>query len=160
MVQLLIYITVLFSSVCFAQSETEVIGTVKKLDSEFWTSYNTCDTNKIKSYIANDIEFYHDKGGITLGQENLINSIKNNLCSKSNYKIRREVLTNSEKYFILKNNNAIYGVILTGEHKFYLTLDNKKEFADGIAKFTHLWLFENNIWKMKRILSYDHQPIN
>jgi hypothetical protein len=26
------------------------------------------------------------------------------------------------------------------------------------ASFTHLWLLEQNTWKLRRVLSYDHQP--
>ena len=28
----------------------------------------------------------------------------------------------------------------------------------GIADFTHVWILENNKWKLKRVLSYNHKP--
>ena len=32
-----------------------------------------------------------------------------------------------------------------------------KETAGSIAKFSHVWILENKQWKIKRILSFDHQ---
>ncbi|TCS90239.1 hypothetical protein EDD80_101438 [Anseongella ginsenosidimutans] len=60
----------------------------------------------------------------------------------------------------LRNGNIIYGAIISGEHVFYVTERNKPERKDGLAKFTHVWLFKNNEWKMSDILSYDHGPAN
>lgn len=140
--------------------EEKVITKIKSMDSEFWSDYNTCHTETIKKYLDDQIEFYHDKGGLLVGAENLANSIKNNLCSTKNYKIRREIVPNTENYSILRDKGIIYGVIYSGEHHFYLTLEDKKEFLDGRAKFLHLWILEKNSWKMKRILSYEHRAVN
>ncbi|WP_428224963.1 hypothetical protein [Flavobacterium sp.] len=140
--------------------ETGVIAKIKSLDKEFWSDYNNCQIATLKNHLDEQIEFYHDKGGMLVGADNLVNSIKKNLCSVKNYKIRREVLPNTENFSILRNQGIIYGVIYSGEHLFYLTLEEKKEFADGRAKFLHLWILENNHWKMKRILSYEHKAVN
>jgi hypothetical protein len=51
-----------------------------------------------------------------------------------------------------------YGAILTGEHVFYILEKGKSERLDGLAKFTHVWRFKDNEWKMHRVLSYDHGP--
>jgi hypothetical protein len=38
-------------------------------------------------------------------------------------------------------------------------MNNQKEYQKGdIAKFIHVWVLENEEWKIKRELSYDHQP--
>ncbi|MEO5562532.1 MAG: nuclear transport factor 2 family protein, partial [Chitinophagaceae bacterium] len=39
--------------------------TIVSFDSLFWTGYNNCDTGLMKRFIADDVEFYHDKGGIS-----------------------------------------------------------------------------------------------
>ncbi|WP_163444474.1 nuclear transport factor 2 family protein [Flavobacterium columnare] len=149
----------LLSFSCFSQSDKEIIQEIQTLDTEFWKSYNSCNTINIAQYIYDDIEFYHDKGGITLGKENLVSSIKNNLCSNNNYKIRRELVKGTEHFSTLYNQEKPYGLIHSGEHIFLLTINQNREYADGKAKFIHLWLLENNLWKMKRIYSYNHQPI-
>ncbi len=51
-----------------AQSkEQQLILTILHLDSVFWNTYNHCDTAGFKRFISDDVEFYHDKGGITAG---------------------------------------------------------------------------------------------
>ncbi|QYS90192.1 nuclear transport factor 2 family protein [Flavobacterium davisii] len=149
----------LFNFSFFAQSETEIIKKIQNLDTEFWKAYNSCNTKDIEIYIYDDIEFYHDKGGITLGKENLVNSIQNNLCSNKNYKIRRELIKRTEQFSILYREGKPYGLIYSGEHIFLLTINKNKEYPDGKAKFIHLWLLENELWRMKRIYSYNHQAI-
>jgi len=61
----------------------------------------------------------------------------------------------------------LYAAIQIGIHQFYETtatkgqpLLKKNEKLVGKAKFTHLWILENNEWKLKRALSYDHSAVN
>ena len=100
------------------------------------------------------------RGGITLGVQKLALSLKNNLCSNSDYRVRREAIKESVKIFPLQNNGVMYGAVLSGEHFFYVLEKGKEERRDGKAKFTHLWLLKDGVWKMTRILSYDHGPAN
>ena len=154
----------LLSTVCahtslFSQVTKENLSkTILSRDSIFWKSYNECNIQSMQQFVSNDVEFYHDKGGITLGAEELMKSIKNNLCSDDKFRLRREAVKGSLKVYPLENAGVIYGAILTGEHVFYVTQKGKPEFLDGLASFTHLWLVKDNVWKMTRILSYDHGP--
>ena len=55
-----------------AQTEQQKLeATIHFKDSLFWTAYNNCDIPKFQEFFSNDVEFYHDKGGITNGLENL-----------------------------------------------------------------------------------------
>ena len=149
----------IFSGMAQAQNtEEKVAQTILKKDSLFWDTYNRCDTTNYNQFFSDDVEFYHDKGGITKGVESMAMSIKKNLCSNSDFRIRREEVTGTVKFFPLHNNGVIYGAILTGEHLFYILEKGKEARLDGKARFTHLWLLKDNIWKMSRILSYDHGP--
>ena len=56
----------------------------------------------------------------------------------------------------MQNGNEIYGAIISGEHKFYITEKGKPEFQSGVANFTQLWQIKNGAWKMTRILSFNH----
>jgi hypothetical protein len=154
----------LFSSGSFptsllAQTEDQnLTHIILHKDSLFWIAYNTCDVNSMRQFITDDVEFYHDKGGLTLGLENLSASLRKNLCGNENFKLRREAVAGSVKVFPLKGSAGIYGAIISGEHVFYVLEKGKEERLDGLAKFTQVWILKDKNWKMARILSYDHGP--
>jgi hypothetical protein len=132
-------------------TQDELYRTVAGLDSTFFDSYNTCDLKKFESFIDEDIEFYHDKGGLTTSRSQLVESIKNNICGK----VRRELIKGSLQVFPIAN----YGAIETGEHYFYSVADGKDAKPTGIAKFIQLWQLKDGQWKMTRIFSYDHKGV-
>lgn len=139
-------------------NDQQLTATILHKDSLFWHGYNTCDTSAFTEFFAEDVEFYHDKGGVTLGLRDLLSTFRQNLCS-GNFRLRREAVEGSVKVFPLKKDNVIYGAIISGEHLFYVIEQGKPEHAEGLAKFTHLWLLKNGEWKMTRVLSYDHGPV-
>ncbi len=141
-------------SVGQAQDNTSLKQTILDLDKKFWESYNTCDLTTFQTFFVEDFEFYHDKGGLTSGLTTMMSSVKNGLCNSENPRVRREVVEGTVEVFPLNN----YGAIITGEHVFYVIEKGKKERLAEIAKFTHVWQHKNELWKMTRVLSYDHQP--
>ena len=147
-----------FVQLVFGQTDAQLSNMIISKDSVFWVSYNSCNTSSMQSLLTDDVEFYHDKGGITLGRENLIASIQKNLCSNENFRLRREAVKGTMKVFPLKNNGIVYGALISGEHVFYILEKGKPERLDGLAKFSQLWILKENTWKMSRILSYDHGP--
>jgi hypothetical protein len=147
---------VLFSLEVRAQADLAKI--ILKQDSLFWVTYNTCEIEESRPFFTEDVEFYHDKGGLTAGKENVITTFKKNLCSNPDFRLRREAVEGSVKVFPLQNANTVYGAILSGEHVFYILEKGKNERLDGQANFTHLWLLKDGQWQMSRVLSYDHRP--
>lgn len=140
------------------QEDQKVTATILHLDSLFWATYNDCKTENTGQYLTDDVEFYHDKGGITNGKDALVESIKKNICGNPDQKVRREPVAGTVKVYPLRNGPAIYGAIISGEHYFYVTEPNKPELKTGLAKFSQLWLLKDDQWKMSVILSYDHGP--
>jgi len=57
----------------------------------------------------------------------------------------------------LDNNGQTYGALQSGEHDFYIQEPDKALIKTSIAKFSHLWVLVNGEWKLKRVLSFDHQ---
>ena len=142
--------------VCAQSEDQKLTATIIHLDSSFWKAYNNCDTAQFKNFVTDDVEFYHDKGGITSGATALIESIDKNICGNVNSRIRREAVAGTVKVYPMQNGDAIYGAVISGEHLFYITERGKPEYQSGAANFTHLWLFKNGVWKMSRILSFNH----
>jgi hypothetical protein len=128
------------------QSQEELEKIVAALDKTLFDAYNTCDLVKFKSLLADDIEFYHDKGGVTLGRDNLTEAIKNNICGK----VTRELVSKLEVY-PMKG----IGAVEIGIHRFHHPGEQNAE-GVGEAKFIHLWVYKDGAWKVSRVFSFDH----
>jgi len=74
-------------------------------------SYNRCDLQKFSSFFVDDVEFYHDQGGVTLGRENLTDSVKKNICGK----VTRELVPGTLQVHYMKG----YGAVEIGVHRFH-----------------------------------------
>ena len=128
---------------------------VRARDRAFWTSYNVCDVGLMSEFFTDDVEFYHDRGGPTIGVDALDTALAKNLCGGAN-RLRREPVEGTVRLSILRNGDTVYGAIVAGEHLFYVRPPDKPEFLDGRARFVSLWLLKDGAWKMARLLSYDH----
>lgn len=132
-----------------ASSRKALYDTIRQMDSIFFNAFNSCDTVTMKAMFTSDLEFYHDKGGLTNYQQNL-QSIRSRCSSEG--KVRRELVLSSLEVHPIPN----YGAIQVGEHKFYYTEPGKLEKYSGTFKFAHVWLRANGRWQMSRVISYDH----
>ena len=127
---------------------------VRATDDAFWKAYNTCDIPALGDYFSEDVEFYHDKGGLTKSRAALVDSVKKNICGNPNQRIRREAVAGAVKFYPMAGNRAI----LSGDHLFYITEPGKPEYLTGQAKFDDLWEFLDGRWRMTRVFSYSHGP--
>ena len=139
--------------------QSALFKTLKANDSLlFEVSFNKCQLSAIENIMADDLEFYHDQGGITNSKDEFMNVMRNGICSPSNKtKSRRELVAGSLEVFPLYKNGSLYGALQNGEHKFFESYNQKQETAGSIAKFSHLWLKDQDQWVLKRVISYDHQ---
>ena len=136
--------------------KTKLYKTLKSKDSIiFERGFNNCELEKLKLVISDSIEFYHDISGIQYRKE-FMDAIKNNVCSNPG-NFTRLLVEKSLEVFPMKNNGILYGAIQNGKHAFQIK-ENKILKTVGIANFTHLWILENKIWKLKRVLSFNHKP--
>lgn len=142
-------------------TDSELYGTLKQKDSIlFDAAFNKCDVDTMESLFTEDFEFYHDKGGLTEGREVFLSNSRVNCANRKvgePQPAKRFLVDGSLEVFPLYKNGTLYGAIQHGVHTFEF-LNEKKEYQKGdIAKFTHLWILEGDVWKIKRELSYDHQ---
>lgn len=72
-------------------ANSALFQTVASLDRELFGAYNTCNLERFGSLLAEDIEFFHDKGGVTRGRPALVESVRNNICGKT----RRDLVSGS-----------------------------------------------------------------
>jgi len=73
------------------KSQAELDKAVAALDAALFDSYNHCDLDKFTSFFVEDVEFYHNYGGLTLGRAALTESVKKNICGR----VTRELVPGS-----------------------------------------------------------------
>jgi hypothetical protein len=155
----LIIFTVHFS-VGQVDKNSDLFLNLKKHDSIFLElGFNQCDLKYIDQMVHHDLNFYHDQGGIQ-NKVSFIENVKNYICSDLNKKPIRKVLIESLEVFPMYKNGILYGVIQTGIHDFFIKENNKTDIHMSRARFTHLYLYENKLWILKEVLSYDHVVAN
>lgn len=142
-----------------ASTNDPAVAVILQKDAHFWEAYNGCDLETCRQFFTDDVEFYHDKGGITLGLDALMESMKNGLCGSGRPRLRREAAPGTVQVFALRNSGQTYGAIISGQHSFYATEDGQPEHPDSHARFVHLWLLKDGQWKMARVLSFEHELI-
>lgn len=130
-------------------SQAELDAAITALDAALFDAYNRCDLEKFSSFFVDDVEFYHDQGGVTLGRANLTDSVKKNICGK----VTRELVPGTLEVHHMKG----YGAVEMGVHRFHHPGNEDKE-GVGEGKFIHLWQYKDGAWKITRVISYDHHP--
>ena len=139
------------------------------MDSTVFANVYTCNAAKNQTFFTDDIEFYHDKGGVTKTRKTLVDQLTNNFCGEGKTKLRRELIPGSMHVYPINN----YGAVQLGDHRFYIKENARqraagkapgdaqpdrqgKEVLSGVAKFIHVWKYENGEWKISRVFSFDH----
>ena len=65
-----------------AAKDSELFKTLKKNDSLlFEAGFNHCNIAAFEHLISEDLEFYHDQGGLTTNKEDFLSNVRNNICS-------------------------------------------------------------------------------
>jgi hypothetical protein len=148
-----------FTGIAQIDKDSELFRTLKTNDSLlFEVGFNTCDLSQFENLMAEDLEFYHDKSGVTTSSSQFLEVMKTGLCKPSNtHKTRRELIKGSLEVFPLYDNGVLYGAIQVGEHRFFEKNNDQPEKVGSNAKFIHLWTNEDGQWRLKRVLSFDHQ---
>lgn len=113
-------------------------------DSVFFAAYNNCDTTTMASVISEDLEFYHDQGGLMTSKDSVMEAIKKNICGK----VTREWVKESIEVYPI----AGYGAVEMGSH-FFRNNQEPEPVTHKIGKFVQLWKNENGNWRLTRIIS-------
>jgi Domain of unknown function (DUF4440) len=151
----------------FAQSgKSQLLETMQALDTQLFEAANHCDYEKLAAMVDENLEFYHDQGGLMLGRQAFLDSIKHNTCGV----MIRELVPATLEVYPIKG----YGGIEMGVHRFHHPGHEKEfpaanqlgmtrfldpgaaEWPVGEAKFLHIWQLKDGDWKLTRVVSYGH----
>ena len=111
-------------------SEVELDKAIASLDTALFDAYNRCDLERFASFMADNVEFYHNQGGVTL-----------------------ELVAGKLQVYPMKG----YGAVEMGVHRFHHPGHEDTERV-GEGKFIHLWQYKDGAWKITRVISSDHHP--
>lgn len=130
----------------YKPDDQQLYEKIVKLDSLFFDAYNTCSTNidKYGYFFSENIEFYHDQGGLMTSKQDIINATKKNICGK----VTRELVKGSIEVYPIKD----FGAIEIGLHKFRNNLEPVGT-PSKVGRFMLIWEFKNNEWKIRRVVS-------
>jgi len=116
---------------------------IAMMDAKWEDAYNNCKLDVMEEIISEDLEFYHDQGGLLTSKQKLNEALKVNICGK----VTRELKKGSLEVYEIKG----YGAVEMGLHAFH----NSKEpnAPSHYSKFVHIWKRENGNWQITRVIS-------
>jgi Domain of unknown function (DUF4440) len=163
----ILFLLLLAAVPAFAQGvHSKLFETMQALDTQLFDAANHCDYEKLTAMVDENLEFYHDLGGLMLGRQAFLDSIKHNTCGV----MIRELVPATLEVYPIKN----YGAIEMGVHRFHHPGHEKEfpaakqlgmtrfldpgapEWPVGEAKFLQIWQLKNGDWKLTRVVSYGH----
>lgn len=132
---------------------------VRKFDDAYWAAYNRCDIKALGAMNADDLEFYHDLGGVMRGKAPFDAAMAQNICGNPSSKVRREAVAGTVHIYPMMAAGVLYGAVIEGAHQFYRGAPGAPGMLEDKARFTSLLLFKDGAWKLARALSYDHVSV-
>lgn len=138
-----------YASVCSAQDAARsgpLFDALASMDTElFDAAFVNCDAGKFRALFTDDAEFYHDRTGLAAGEA--ARTMKS--CPRD-IGVTRTLVPGSLEVYPMQG----YGAIQIGRHVF----TKKGEPSPEVARFVHLWKQEDGVWRLARVLSFDHKP--
>ena len=125
----------------------ELFAEIAHMDSVLFNAFNNRDTATLKTLFTTDLEFYHDKGGLTNYAQNMA-AFRN--TASANTDLRRDLIPGSLEVYEVKD----FGAMQIGKHRFCHSENGKLDC--GTFKFVHIWKKKDGEWKISRVVSYDH----
>jgi ketosteroid isomerase-like protein len=113
------------------------------MDAAWEDAYNHCKMTAMDSMTSEDLEFYHDRGGLMTSKALLLDALKQNICGK----VTRHLKAGSIEVYPIHN----YGAVEMGQHAFRNSQEPKATLH--YAKFVHLWKREKGQWRITRVIS-------
>jgi len=129
---------------------------IRARDAElFEVLFERCEPERMRALVTADIEFYHDRDGVVRSADAFVADYAR-FCRERQapdaWRSRRELVAASLNVHPVPG----FGAIEDGEHLFYERRGEGPERLVGRARFTQLWQFTADGWRLARVFSYAH----
>ncbi|PIB93448.1 nuclear transport factor 2 family protein [Caulobacter sp. FWC2] len=117
-----------------------------------------CDPAALTALVTDDMEFYHDKGGLMAHDAFIADYAKSCAARRAPdaWRSRRELVAGTMKVYAIPG----FGAVEEGAHFFYERKGDGPERLAGKARFSILWkLGADGQWRMARTFSIDHAAV-
>jgi hypothetical protein len=130
-----------------AGKDSALYQEIAAMDTALFDAFNRRDQERIQAIFSKDLEFYHDKGGLSTYEQSVQNTRR---LFERNKTLKRQLVPGTMQVYPVKD----YGAIQTAEHRFCHAESGKEEC--GVYKLLHIWKRSDGAWKLTRVVSYDH----
>ncbi len=127
----------------------QLYNEITHMDSVLFDAFNAQDMEKLAAVFSDDLEFYHDKGGLTDFQQTMDN-FKSLFERNQHTGLKRVLIEGSMQVYPIKD----FGAVQLGRHQFCHQENGKDDC--GTFQFVHTWQKKDGQWKVTRIISFDH----
>lgn len=133
----------------FVPASKALYAEIRLQDSLMFAAFNAHDSRKLMEHFTADLEFYHDKGGLSdftqTGQ-----GFAQLFSQNETTGLRRELVPGSLEVYPIGE----YGAVETCLHRFCHEENGKQDC--GTFKNVMIWKKSPDGWKVSRVISYDH----
>lgn len=130
-------------AITYEAVDQDLYDAIVAMDKIYFDAYNACDMEKQASMYSEDLEFFHDKGGLTTSKKDLLASIEENICGK----VTRTLVEGSLEVYPIKD----YGAVEIGYHKFFNSREPNA--VSKPVKFIMIWKKEEASWLITKVIS-------
>ncbi|GAB3838855.1 nuclear transport factor 2 family protein [Hymenobacter jeollabukensis] len=123
--------------------------TIARLDSAMFVAFNQHDAAKLQTFFAEDLEFYHDKGGLANFGETM-QGFRRMFEQNKTTGLNRQLVPGTLEVFPIKG----YGAVETYQHRFCHQENGKDDC--GTFRNMMVWRLRDGQWQVTRVVSYDH----
>ena len=127
----------------YKPSDIKLHNEIAQMDATYFNAYNTCDIETQADIYSEDLEFFHDKGGLSTSKKKLLIALKENICNK----VTRTLIKGSIEVYPIHN----YGAVQVGYHKFFNKLEPNAKSTP--SKFIIIWKNIKDNWKITKVIS-------
>ncbi|PJJ60039.1 nuclear transport factor 2 family protein [Hymenobacter chitinivorans] len=129
--------------------DAALYATIARQDSLLFVAFNRHDLTQLQTYFADDLEFFHDRGGLA-NYAQTMQGFRTMFEQARTNGLNRQLVPGTLEVYPISG----YGAVETYQHRF-CHVENGKDDC-GTFKNMMVWRLRDGQWKITRVVSYGH----